>query len=289
MKTQSNSTSAGQGSPAVAARVLKSRRAAFTLIELLVVIAIIAILAAMLLPALAKAKAMAQKTNCTNNLRQLGTATHLYAGDNNDFLPHGQEVKQGVADSWIDPTTWHVRLLQFVGTGNPTDNTKVLQCLADKAQLNTAGGMVLRLNYRANEHIFRNKDRKIGGQAIPPLKLGAIRSSANIMVLVEKSVNSFQTAWQAGQFDSVRSAWSADNNNASGMTRHNGGTMAVAADSHVTWLRMPPLGTPPAPHLRELGDTRVTGNFGSYWTSPGVKLYVRESGTGEHDTKTGGF
>src|SRR5215469_9216012 len=64
----------------------------FTLIELLVVIAIIGILAALLLPVLARAKAQAQQTTCLNNLKQINLAIQLYATDNHDVLPAASDV-----------------------------------------------------------------------------------------------------------------------------------------------------------------------------------------------------
>jgi competence protein ComGC len=108
--------------------IRSSRKAAFTLVGLLVIIAVLAILAAMLLPALAAAKKKAQRINCVNNLKQSGLAFRIWEGDNNDKLPMDVPMAKGGTKEF---DTGADTFRHFQVMSNELSTPKILICPAD--------------------------------------------------------------------------------------------------------------------------------------------------------------
>jgi prepilin-type N-terminal cleavage/methylation domain-containing protein/prepilin-type processing-associated H-X9-DG protein len=139
--------------------------AGFTLIELLVVIAIIAILAALLLPALSKAKIKAQRTYCINNLHQMGVGLLMYAQENNEYIPRGGDP---------GATDWYVVLTTQLGArqANDFNRVKVFLCPAypDKQQL---------VCYDVSAWGFKNAADKAGYQIKIPSRLTSIQQPSD--------------------------------------------------------------------------------------------------------------
>jgi len=211
-------------------------RGGFTLIELLVVIAIIAILAAMLLPALAKAKQKAHATACMNNLKQVGLAMLMFADDNDDTIPRGNAKR------------WWFEFMPYApegGTERDFRNIKIFMCPSYPLPKRTPNKKQV-ITYVVNAWKFRSARDNIGYEHIGLSKITDFRQPADSAYLLDNEDNTWrpivtgfrdpQTAlndvWHANHLPYDSSGKRLSNDRRIAAARHSVGSNILYLDGH---------------------------------------------------------
>jgi prepilin-type N-terminal cleavage/methylation domain-containing protein/prepilin-type processing-associated H-X9-DG protein len=214
----------------------------FTLIELLVVIAIIAILAAMLLPALQQARARGQSAHCVNHLKNMGLASIQYGDDNVNYIPYGINNNSDANYSGYGSPAlplWYIRLAPYMGyQQNPAPNKFFweLQNPGDSSKIHTC---VTKDNAKTNKYSI-NMHLALKAQANGPLQ----NPRFDHVFFPSRRFFIMDIATEFPQSYSPQSKIYP--------RRHNGGSNIVAFDGHVLWRN--------ADHLYTLGF--------QFWNTP---------------------